>query len=311
MPASSLITHYPMTMNTTTPRRSVLYVPASNPRAIEKVRSLPCDVIVFDLEDAVAPAMKAQARENLIAAFATQPFAAHETVIRVNALGTAEFDADLRAAATCRTDAVLLPKVDTGADLEAFAAAVGKLVDGPGPQLWAMMETACAIHHVDDILRAGKDSRVSLACLVVGTNDIAKETGVYAGDNRMYLVPWLMSIVLAAKRIGIEVLDGVWNDFGDRAGFDSEALQSVRMGFDGKTLIHPSQVEPANRAFTPSDAAIADARAIVAAFARPEHEAAGVINLDGRMVERLHLEQATRLLTKLDAIQTRSQQLPG
>jgi citrate lyase subunit beta/citryl-CoA lyase len=294
-----------MTMNKTAPRRSVLYVPATNTRAIEKARNLPCDVIVFDLEDAVAPAMKGQARDNLASAFAAQPFAAHETVIRVNALGTAEFDADLRAAAACGPDAILLPKVDTGADLERFAEAIGAIANGPAPKLWAMIETACAIHHLDGILQAGQRRQVQLDCLVVGTNDLAKETGVYPGDNRAYLLPWLMSVVLAARRYGMDVLDGVWNDFGDRVGFDNEVLQSCRMGFDGKTLIHPSQVEPANAAFTPSDAAIAEAQAIVAAFARPEHAAAGVINLQGRMVERLHLAQATRLLARLDAIRAR------
>ncbi|MFS8976264.1 CoA ester lyase [Cupriavidus necator] len=294
-----------MTMNKTAPRRSVLYVPATNTRATEKARNLPCDVIVFDLEDAVAPAMKGQARDNLASAIAAQPFAAHETVIRVNALGTAEFDADLRAAAACGADAILLPKVDTGADLERFAEAIGAIANGPAPKLWAMIETASAIHHLDGILQAGQRRQVQLDCLVVGTNDLAKETGVYPGDNRAYLLPWLMSVVLAARRYGMDVLDGVWNDFGDRAGFDNEVLQSCRMGFDGKTLIHPSQVDPANAAFTPSDAAIAEAQAIVAAFARPEHAAAGVINLDGRMVERLHLAQATRLLARLDAIRAR------
>lgn len=294
-----------MTMNQTAPRRSVLYVPAANTRAIDKARDLPCDVIVFDLEDAVAPAMKGQARENLSRAFAAQPFTAQETVIRVNALDSAEFADDLRAAAACRPDAILLPKVNTSADLERFAAALGTIADGPPPRLWAMIETAAALHHLDGILHAGQGSRPRLDCLVVGTNDLAKETGVYPGEGRAYLLPWLMSVVLAARRYGTDVLDGVWNDFGDRAGFDSEVLQSVRMGFNGKTLIHPSQVEPANAAFTPSDAAIAEAHAIVAAFARPEHAAAGVINLDGRMVERLHLEQATRLLARLDAIRAR------
>jgi len=297
-----------MTMNKTAPRRSVLYVPATNTRAIEKARSLPCDVIVLDLEDAVAPAMKGQARENLASAFATQPFAAHESVIRVNALDTAEFDADLRAAIGCRPDAILLPKVNTSADLERFAAALGAVANGPVPKLWAMIETAAAIHHIDGILNAGQCAQLQLDCLVIGTNDLAKETGVYPGDNRAYLLPWLMSVVLAAKRYGMDVLDGVWNDFGDHIGFDKEVLQSVRMGFDGKTLIHPSQVEPANLAFTPSDAATADAQAIVAAFARPEHSAAGVINLAGRMVERLHLEQATRLLARIDAIRARREQ---
>jgi citrate lyase subunit beta/citryl-CoA lyase len=299
-----------MTMNKTAPRRSVLYVPATNTRAIEKARNLPCDVIVFDLEDAVAPAMKGQARDNLASAFAAQPFATHETVIRVNALGTAEFDADLRAAAACGADAILLPKVDTGADLERFAEAIGAIANGPVPKLWAMIETASAIHRLDGILQAGQRRQVQLECLVVGTNDLAKETGVYPGDNRAYLLPWLMSVVLASKRYGTDVLDGVWNDFGDRAGFDNEVLQSCRMGFDGKTLIHPSQVDPANAAFTPSDAATAEAQAIIAAFARPEHAAAGVINLDGRMVERLHLAQATRLLARLDAIRARRER-PG
>ncbi|MBP0618512.1 CoA ester lyase [Cupriavidus sp. LEh25] len=301
-------------MNLTAPRRSVLYVPATNTRAIEKARNLPCDVIVFDLEDAVAPAMKGQARDNLASAFAAQPFAAHETVIRVNALRTAEFDADLRAAAACGADAILLPKVDTGADLEGFAEAIGAIVNGPthgpAPRLWAMIETASAIHHIDGILHAGQHRQVQLDCLVVGTNDLARETGVYPGENRAYLLPWLMSVILAARRYGIDVLDGVWNDFGDRAGFDNEVLQSCRMGFDGKTLIHPSQVDPANAAFTPSAAATAEAQAIVAAFARPEHADAGVINMDGRMVERLHLAQATRLLARLDAIRARRER-PG
>ncbi|WP_354682544.1 CoA ester lyase [Cupriavidus necator] len=297
-------------MNKTAPRRSVLYVPATNTRAIEKARNLPCDVIVFDLEDAVAPAMKGRARDNLASAFAAQPFAAHETVIRVNALATAEFDADLRAAAACGADAILLPKVDTGADLERFAEAIRAMANGPAPKLWAMIETASAIHHLDGILQAGQRRQVQLDCLVVGTNDLAKETGVYPGDNRAYLLPWLMSVVLSARRYGMDVLDGVWNDFGDRAGFDNEVLQSCRMGFDGKTLIHPSQVDPANAAFTPSATAIAEAQAIVAAFARPEHAAAGVINLEGRMVERLHLAQATRLLARLDAIRARRER-PG
>jgi citrate lyase subunit beta/citryl-CoA lyase len=296
-----------MTMNKTAPRRSVLYVPATNTRAIEKARHLPCDVIVFDLEDAVAPAMKGQARQNLASAFAAEPFAAQETVIRVNALDTAEFEEDLRAATGCRPDAILLPKVNTRADMERFAAALSIIVDGPAPKLWAMIETAAAIHHIDGILHAAQGSQLPLDCLVVGTNDLTKETGVYPGENRTYLLPWLMMVVLAAKRYGTDVLDGVWNDFGDQAGFDNEVMQSVRMGFDGKTLIHPSQVGPANAAFTPSDTAIAEAQAIVAAFARPEHASAGVINLDGRMVERLHLEQATRLLARIDAIRARSE----
>ncbi len=288
------------------PRRSVLYVPASNARALGKARSLPCDAIVFDLEDAVAPAMKDAARRNLIEAFAAGAFAGQEAVIRLNALGTREFASDLEVAARCGPDAVLLPKVNRGADMERLRTACSAHTWTRACGLWAMIETADAIHHIDDILCAGRAAKPALDCLVIGTNDLAKETGVFPGDQRQYLLPWLMSVVLAAKRHGIAVLDGVWNDFADQAGFAREVEQSVKMAFDGKTLIHPSQVEPANQAFAPSALAVEDARQIVLAFAAPEHAGAGVINLNGRMVERLHLEQATRLLALHDAVQGRS-----
>ena len=289
------------------PRRSVMYVPAINQKAMAKVKTLDADAIVFDLEDAVAPAMKAQARANLAQVFAAGGFGARETVIRVNALGTPDIDDDLRTVAQCAPDAVLLPKVSSVADLKAFREAASRHGVSAGTGLWAMVETAAALLDLDAIVAAGLAGTPQLQCLVVGTNDIAKETGVFPGDGRQYLVPWLMGVVLVAKHRGVPVLDGVWNDFGDTAGFDAEAAQSVKMAFDGKTLIHPSQVEPANRAFSPTDAALAQARDIAAAFELPEHAGAGVINLNGKMVERLHLEQATRLLAIDAAIRARAQ----
>ena len=278
------------------PRRWAMYVPAINARAIEKSRALDVDCVICDLEDAVAPEMKGAARDQLVAAFAAGGFGHRETVIRVNAIDTADFAADLDAAARCRPDAVLLPKVSSVADLEAFAAAAARAGLPDGTALWAMVETTAALLDLDAIVAAGQVLRPGLMCLVVGTNDIAKETGVDPGDERRYLLPWLMQVVLVAKRRGVCVLDGVWNDFGDTAGFDAQARQSVKMAFDGKTLIHPSQVAPANRIFSPAPEAVDAARRIVAAFERPENAGKGVINLAGKMVERLHRDQAARLL---------------
>lgn len=291
-----------MNQDSPRPRRSVLYVPASNRRALEKVGGLDADAIVFDLEDAVAPAMKAGARENLAEAFARGSFGRRETVIRVNAVGTPEFRDDLDAVARCGPDAVLVPKVSAPQELEVVCAAG---LD-PAVGVWAMIETAAAIASIDAIVGVRASGRARLDCLVVGTNDIAKETGVFPGERRRYLLPWLMQIVLAAKRHRVCVLDGVWNDFSDQRGFDDEALQSMRMGFDGKTLIHPTQVESANRIFAPSAEAVDEARAIVGAFALPENARAGVINLNGKMVERLHAEQAARLLAIHEAIEARA-----
>ncbi len=279
-------------------RRSVLYVPASNARAMAKAWTLGADAIVFDLEDAVAPAAKAEARALLASAahLAEHRLPGTETVIRVNALNTADIEPDLEAVARCQPDAVLLPKVGSAEELHSFSRLAARLGVPALTQLWAMVETAAGIAALDSIVQAGAGQQPQLTCLVVGTNDIAKETGVYAGDGRLYLMPWLMNIVLVAKRRGVSVLDGVWNNFRDQPGFELETAQSMKMGFDGKTLIHPSQVEPANRHFSPSPEAVEDARRIVAIFSDPQHAASNVVNLDGRMVERLHFEQALRLL---------------
>lgn len=287
------------------PRRSVLYVPAANPRAMAKLRSLDCDAVVFDLEDAVAPAMKAQARRHLVEAFAAGDFGGRETVVRVNAVQTADFEADMEALARCRPDAVLLPKVEAPEALEQLAAACRARSLDASLALWTMVETPAGLLELDRIVRAGVAQQPALDCLVLGTNDLAKDTGVATGQGRAYLLPWLMQAVLVARRWGITVLDGVWNDFADRPGFDAEALQGRQMGFDGKTLIHPSQVEAANLAFSAAPEALAEAQRIVAAFASPEHAAAGVIQLQGKMVERLHLAQAERLLAMDAAIRAR------
>lgn len=278
------------------PRRSAMYVPAINARAIEKSRGLDMDSVIFDLEDAVAPEMKAKARAQLVEAFAAGGFGHRETVIRVNAVDTEDFADDLATVARCRPHALLLPKVSSPRDLDALAKAAGALGLAEGVALWAMVETAAALLDLDAIVASGQALRPALACLVVGTNDIAKETGVDPGDERRYLLPWLMQVVLVAKRRGVCVLDGVWNDFANTAGFDAEARQSAKMAFDGKTLIHPTQVEPANRFFSPAAEAVEEARRIVAAFEQPEHAGKGVIKIDGKMVERLHRDQAEKLL---------------
>ena len=286
------------------PRRSVLYVPAINQRAIAKCASLACDAVVFDLEDAVAPAMKQAAREHLAQAFAQGRPGPQCCVVRSNGLADADFAQDLALVARVRPDALLVPKLASVQDAEALCAAVAPLE--ARVRLWVMVETAGALSVLDGIVACLLQAGTRLDCLVVGTNDIAKETGVSTADGRAWLVPWLMRCVLAARRFGVGVLDGVWNDFADQAGFAAELAQSVKMGFDGKTLIHPSQVDAANRAFAPAEAALRDARAVVDAFAQPAHAQAGVIQIDGRMVERLHLAQAERLLALQAAIAARA-----
>ena len=277
-------------------RRSVLYLPASNLRAIAKARTLAADSIVFDLEDAVAPLARRDARRNLVAAFAEGGFESRETVIRTNAVESADFNADLETVAECAPHAVLLPKVSTTTSIDTFTLAAREAGLLESIASWYMIETLAGLWNLRSLLEAGTRAPNRLAALVVGTNDLAKESGVWPGDERRYLVEWLMQVVLAAKACHCVVLDGVWNDFKDLAGFEREALQGKRMGFDGKTLIHPAQIDAANRVFCASADEIAHAQRIVDAFAQPGNADAAVINLDGEMVERLHFEQASRLL---------------
>ncbi|QND51189.1 CoA ester lyase [Phyllobacterium sp. 628] len=280
------------------PRRSVLYVPASNAKALAKVVSLAADAVIFDLEDAVAPNAKEDAREALRDYFRTNPTSTAERIIRINALASEWGAEDLLAARACKPDAILLPKVETPQDVTNVTEVLEETDASEHVRLWAMIETPRGIVNADEIAELGLRSTGRLDCFVVGTNDLAKDTGTSLGQGRAYLVPWLMQIVLCAKAGNIDVIDGVYNDFADAQGFTAECTQGVQMGFNGKTLIHPAQIETANRAFQPDEAALAQARAIVAAFALPENAGKGAIALDGKMVERLHLDHATTLLEK-------------
>jgi citrate lyase subunit beta/citryl-CoA lyase len=296
-----------MTSEPYRPRRSVLYVPASNDKALAKIAELACDAVIIDLEDAVAPDDKIAAREKLAGIFASRPVASRngrrcEMIVRVNALSSEWGTDDLLAAAKFEPDGILLSKVATPRDI----LEVGDVLDDnfapDSVKLWAMIETPKAMLNIGAIAELGRDPASRLNCFVAGTNDLIKETGILASSDRRYLVPWLMQMVLAARAGGIDILDGVSNDFRDLEAFTRECTEAAAMGFDGKTLIHPAQIDGANRAFAPSTEAITEARAVSDAFALPENAGKGVIALDGRMVERLHLAQAEKLLAKAAAI---------
>ncbi|MBA4048450.1 MAG: CoA ester lyase [Sphingomonas sp.] len=265
------------------PCRSALFLPASNPRAIEKARGLPCDAVILDLEDAVAPNVKAAARAAAVAAFTGGGFGGRLTVLRVNALDTPWGADDLKATAGLAVDAVLAPKVATAADVARYRERLA------GQPLWVMIETCRALAN----LQAIADAVGAGGGMVIGTNDLALEMRC---AGRAPLVPVLTLAVAAARASGLVALDGVRNDFRDLDALRAEAEQGRDMGFDGKTLIHPAQIEPCNAAFTPSAEQVARADAIVAAFAAPEHVGRGAIQIDGRMVERLHLAEAQRTL---------------
>jgi citrate lyase subunit beta/citryl-CoA lyase len=270
------------------PRRSVLFMPASNPRAIEKARSLPCDVVVLDLEDAVAPADKPAARAAMAAAIAAGGWGARELVVRINALGTAWGHDDLAAAAGA--DAVLVPKADAVSLAAAHAAA-------PTATLWAMVETARAAIDLPALAAVP-----GVAALVVGTNDLARELRCVPGADRLPLWPHLAMTVAAARAHGLVVLDGVYNAIDDAEGLAAECAQGARFGFDGKSLIHPSQIAAANAAFAPDPDAVAAAAALIAAWAAAGGDAMGVVKIAGRMVERLHVDQAEALVARAEAI---------
>jgi citrate lyase subunit beta/citryl-CoA lyase len=282
------------------PRRSVLYVPAVNERALAKVASLACDCVVVDLEDSVGPAQKEAARERMRDFVAVRGEGGPEIVVRINALSSEWGTADLLAAREARPHAILLPKVETARDVLEANDMLDDAEARPSLWLWAMIETPRAMLNIGAIAALGRDRGARLACLVAGTNDLAKETGIRATADRRYLMPWLMQIVLAARAGGLDALDGVSNDFADLDAFAAECAEGRNMGFDGKTLIHPKQIGPANTAFSPSEADVTEALAIRAVFALPENTTRGVVSMDGKMVERLHLDQAERLLAKAD-----------
>jgi len=272
------------------PRRSALYLPASNAKALEKARTLPCDVVILDLEDSVAPEAKAAAREAAIAAAREGGFGARELVVRVNGLDSEWGRDDLAALAGSAFDAILVPKVSSAEDIRGYERHLG----GAAARLWAMIETARAMGRLDEIAATAGEGR--LACFVMGTNDLAKEMRARLDTARSPFLGMLALSVAAARAYGLSILDGVYNAFDDDAGLESQCRQAVEYGFDGKTLIHPRQIEICNAAFTPDAEAVAWARRILAAFEEPGNQGKGAIRVDGRMVERLHLEEARRTL---------------
>ena len=276
------------------PRRSVLYMPGSNARALEKARGLPADALILDLEDAVAPDAKELARTQVCEAVKAKGFGKREVVIRVNGLSTAWGEADLAAAKAAGPDAILVPKISTPAELAEIEARLGDAKVA----VWAMVETPLAILNIAQIAAAGG----RLAGFVMGTNDLIKEFRGQHTQDRQNLSAALGLSVAAARAYGLAVIDGVYNDIKNADGFVESCRQGLAFGFDGKTLIHPSQVEPCNEIFAPSAEAVADARKIIAAFELPENKGKGAIALDGRMVELLHAEIARQTVALADAI---------
>jgi citrate lyase subunit beta / citryl-CoA lyase len=288
------------------PRRSVLYMPGANARALEKAKTLPCDAVILDLEDAVAPDAKETARHQVVAAVAAGGFGAREVIVRINGLDTDWWLDDLGAAAKARPHGILVPKVSKPAHLETIAERLIDIAADHKIRVWAMIETPLAIINVAEIAAMARDVEIRLAGFVMGTNDLAKETRAKLLHDRAPMVPWLATAVLAARAHGIDILDGVYNDLTDEVGFRRECGQGRDMGFDGKTLIHPNQIAPCNSAFSPTEAEITQARKIIAAFELPENQAKGVVQLDGRMVERMHADIARRTVAIADAIASRS-----
>jgi citrate lyase beta subunit len=281
------------------PRRSVLYMPGANTRALEKARTLPADALIFDLEDAVAPDAKEAARGNVVAAAQSKAYGKREIAIRCNGLATPWGKADIAAIAGSGADALLVPKVESAAEV----ATVVSLLDAAGAPssmaVWAMMETPKGILQADEV--AGSHPR--LALFVMGTNDLVKDMRARHTPMRLPMVTALGLGMLAARAHGLTILDGVYNDIQDTEGFRAVCRQGLEMGFDGKTLIHPSQVEPCNEVFAPSVAELEMAGKIVAAFKAAQAEGKGVVTVDGRMIENLHVEQAERALALAAAIE--------
>ena len=287
------------------PTRSALYMPGSNARALEKAKTLAADAVILDLEDAVAPDAKVTAREQVCAAVAAGGFDPRQVVIRINALDTPWGQADIDAAAKANPSAILLPKPNTADDIDRASAALRQSGAPDATKLWAMIETPLAVLNARDIAAAAKHPGSRLTCLVLGTNDLVKETRAELDSARTAAHYWLSASVTAARAYGLTVLDGVYNDFKNADGLAHECTQGRMLGFDGKTLIHPDQIAVANATFAPSAAEVAQARKIIAAFDQPENKGKGVITLDGRMVELLHADMARRTVAIADAIAAR------
>ena len=284
------------------PRRSALYMPGSNARALEKAKTLPADVLILDLEDAVAPDAKSVAREQVCAAVKAGGFGKREIVIRVNGPTTPWGADDIAAVAKSGADAVLIPKVSTPQDVMDAAQSL-KAAGAPSSlKMWVMMETPLAMLNAEAIARTARDPASGLTLFIMGTNDLAKETGARLSPGRPSMLAWISTCVAAARAHGIEILDGVYNDFSNDAGLREECAQGRDFGLDGKTLIHPNQVGPCNEIFAPAEAEVAWARKIIDVFSLTENSAKGAIQIDGKMVERLHSDMAKRTVAISDAI---------
>jgi len=284
------------------PRRSVLYMPGSNTRAMEKARTLPVDGIILDLEDSVAPEAKEDARRQVADAVRAGGFGRREVFVRINGLDSEWGADDLTTAAAAAPDAILVPKVSSTAQLALIGQRLFDMHTDLRTRVWIMIETPLAILNAAALAAGAKDSETRLAGFVLGTNDLAKETRTRIVPGRAPMVPWLMATIAAARIYGVDVLDGVYNDIGNADGFAQECAQARDMGFDGKTLIHPSQIGPCNVAFSPTAEELREAQKIIAAFDRPENRDKGVVALDGRMVERMHADTARRTVAMAEAI---------
>ncbi|MBL4757320.1 MAG: CoA ester lyase [Rhizobiales bacterium] len=277
-------------------------MPGSNERVLEKAKGLAADALIFDLEDAVSPDQKDIARAQVLAAVSGGGYGNRELVVRINDLDSPWGQDDLAAAIEAAPNAILVPKVSNASDIQMVEEIMAK-ADAPSSiKLWVMMETPLAMLNAKDIAAEAARLGARLSCFVMGTNDLAKDTGASLGGNREGMLAWLSISVAAAKAYGIDIIDGVYNDFRDEAGFRLEAEQGARFGMDGKTLIHPGQIDIANEIFSPAQEQIDWARKIIAAFEDPKNAGKGVITVEGRMVELLHADMAKRTVAISDAI---------
>lgn len=279
--------------------RSALYMPASNQRALRKGPDLPADAIILDLEDSVAPDQKLKARTQAVAAFSGHEYGYRIKALRVNAADTAWHSDDILAAVDAGPDVIVLPKVETADDVRKLRERLSLHANLAQLEIWAMMESPNAILNAQDIAGC---SDSGLSALLIGNNDMARASNMRVTSDRTYLIPWLMQLVAVAHANSLALLDGVYNDFADVSGFEVECKQGVAMGMSGKTVIHPAQIPIANEVFSPAETDIVEAQAIVNAFALPENATAGVLQINGRMIERLHLAMATQLLARVERL---------
>jgi len=288
-------------MSSLRPRRSCLYMPGANAKALDKARTLPADTLIFDLEDAVAPEAKADARDAIVATMAAGGYGKREIVIRANALSTPWGHDDVKAAAIAAPDGVLFPKIDSAADVEAADRALRDAGAPASTAIWVMIETPKAILNIGEIARAAERTR--LTTFVMGTNDLAKDMRAAQTPGREAFLAALSLTVIAGRAYGLTLIDGVYNDIPNTEGFAAICRQGLALGFDGKTLIHPSQIDICNRVFAPPPEEVAWARRVIAAFADPANAGKGVLKVDGKMTELLHLEQAKRVVAVAEAIE--------